>query len=79
MEGYVLLPRLGWNGNVSFILDTGADTSLLMPLDAQRMGVDYGLFENEISTLGIGGASENFAEVGVSGLRRRCSAVLVRH
>ena len=42
MEGHVLLPRLGKRGNVSFIFDTGADTSLLMPLDAQRMGIDYG-------------------------------------
>ena len=62
MEGYVLLPRLGWSGNVSFIFDTGADTSLLIPLDAQRMGIDYGLFENEVSTLGIVGAPENFVK-----------------
>ena len=26
------------------------------------LGVDYGLFEHEISTLGIGGTSENFVE-----------------
>ena len=62
MEGHVLLPRLGWSGNVSFIFDTGADTSLLMPLDARRMGIDYAMFDNEVSTLGIGGASENFVE-----------------
>lgn len=62
MEGYVLLPRLGWSGKVSFIFDTGADTSLLMPLDAQRRGIDYGLFESEVSTLGIGGTSDNFVE-----------------
>ena len=62
MEGHVLLPRLGLSGNVSFIFDTGADTSLLMPLDAQRMGIDYGLLGNELSTLGIGGESENFTE-----------------
>ena len=62
MEGHVLLPRLGWSGNVSFIFDTGADTSLLMPLDAQRMGINYAMFENEVPTLGIGGAAENFVE-----------------
>ena len=33
-----------------------------MPLDAQRIGIDYGLFENEVSTLGIGGATESFVE-----------------
>ena len=62
MEGHVLLPRLGKSGNVSFTFDTGADTSLLMPLDGQRMGIDYGRFENEETSLGIGGATENFIE-----------------
>ena len=62
MEGHVLLPRLGKSGNVSFIFDTGADTSLLMPLDGQRMGIDYGMFEKQETSLGIGGASENYIE-----------------
>ena len=62
MEGHVLLPRLGKSGNVSFIFDTGADTSLLTPLDAQRIGIDYGMLENEALTLGVGGTSENFVE-----------------
>ena len=57
-----LLSRPGWSGNVPFIFDTGADTSLLMPLDAQRMEIDDGLCEHEISTPGNGGTSENFAE-----------------
>ena len=69
MEGYVLLPRLGWSGNVSFIFDTGADTSLLMPLDAQRMGIDYAMFENEVPTLEIGGVSENYIESAHLALR----------
>ena len=55
MEGHVLLPRLGTRGNVSFVFDTGADTSLLMPLDGQRMGIDYDQFEDEEPSLGIGG------------------------
>ena len=62
MEGHVLLPRLGKRGNVSFIFDTGADTSLLMPLDGQRMGVDYEAFEEEGVSLGIGGVSANYIE-----------------
>ena len=62
MEGYVLLPRLGKKANVSFIFDTGADTSLLMPLDGQRMEIDYRAFEKEEPSLGIGGVSENYIE-----------------
>ena len=34
-------PRLGWKGNISFIFDTGADNSVLMPTDANRMKIDY--------------------------------------
>ena len=62
MEGHVPLPRLGKRGNVSFIFDTGANTSLLMALDGQRMEIDYGRLENEETSLGIGGISENFIE-----------------
>ncbi len=75
MEGHVLLPRLSCSGYVSFIFDTGADTCLLMPLDAQLMGIDYGLLESEISTLGIGGVSENFIESArlVLSMTKRCT------
>ena len=62
MEGHVLLPRLGKSGYVSFIFDTGADTSLLMPLDGQRMGIEFGKLEDEVSSLGIGGESRNCVE-----------------
>ena len=62
MEGHVLLPRLGKNGNVSFIFDTGAGTSRLMPLDGQWMRIDYGRFQKEETSLGIGGTSDNYIE-----------------
>ena len=62
MEGHVWLPRLGKSGNVSFIFDTGADTSLLMALDAQRLAIDYGVLKNEVSSLGVGGESKNRIE-----------------
>ena len=61
-------PGLGKSGNVSFIFDTGADTSLLMPLDAQRMGIDYGMFENEVNIVGDRWGFREFHRVGVFGL-----------
>ena len=57
-------------GNISFIFDTGADTSLLMPLDAQRLGIDYEGFEKEEASLGIGGVLQELYRFGVFGLRR---------
>ena len=63
MEGRVSLPRLGRSGNVPFIFDAGADVSVPMPLDAQRMGVTYGMLENGVPSLGVGGTSGNRIEV----------------
>ena len=58
----MFLPRLEKRGNVSFLFDTGADTSLLMPVDGQRMGFDYTDLGDEEVTLGVGGLSETFIE-----------------
>ena len=61
-EGRLLFPNLGLSGDISFIYDTGADTSILMPIDALRLGVDYlSLTEGE-KCYGIGGESEQFVE-----------------
>ena len=61
-EGLVLLPRLRLNGHVWFIFDTGADTSLLMPMDARRIGISFSDLQESEKTLGIGGASVNYSE-----------------
>ena len=57
-----MLPRMGLNGNISFLFDTGADSSVLMPLDAQRMGIDYKKLRRIEQSFGIGGASETYIE-----------------
>ena len=58
----MFFPRLEKRGNVSFLFDTGADTSLLMPVDGQRMGIDYNDLRSTEVTLGVGGLSETFVE-----------------
>lgn len=60
MEGHVFLPRLEKRGNVSLIFDTGADTSLLMPVDGRRMEIDFDNLGEMEETLGVGGLSETF-------------------
>ena len=62
IEGTVIIPRLSLGGNVSFIFDTGADDSFLMPIDAQRINVDYSQLKDPIRSSGIGGASASFTE-----------------
>ena len=43
VECKVQLPRLNRTVNVSFLVDTGADTSLLAPGDLARLNIDHAL------------------------------------
>ena len=65
MEGRLLLPRLRLRADVSFVVDTGADRSVLMPLDAQRIGVDFSRLSGEVESVGIGGLVRNYTEQAV--------------
>jgi hypothetical protein len=65
IEARVSLPGLGLRGLVSFLIDSGADGSVLMPADAKKLGVDYKALSNATTSAGIGGVSHGFEEVGV--------------
>ena len=65
IEGRIFLPRIGVRGDISFLFDTGADESLLMPLDGLRMGIDYANLPDQASSSGIGGDYENFIEPAI--------------
>jgi hypothetical protein len=53
---------LGVGGNVSFLVDTGADKTVVMPLDGRRLGIDYAALRDPVEALGIGGASTDYEE-----------------
>ena len=61
ISAWVSIPRLGLAGNVSFIFDTGADSSVLMPADAATLGVDYKQLSNTIESFGIGGSVPSYS------------------
>ena len=61
-DARVVLPRLEAKENVSFIFDTGADSSVLMPLDAQRLGIDLSRLDEGRAATGIGGTQKQFIE-----------------
>ena len=65
IEGRLLLPKLNLRSDISFLVDTGADRSMLMPADAQRMGVDYSDLTGDSLCTGMGGTSHNFIEPSV--------------
>jgi len=64
-EGRLGFPRLGVFGDISFLMDTGADCSVLMPMDAKRLGVDYGKLTATAEACGVGGISKHFIEQAV--------------
>jgi hypothetical protein len=62
MEGFVSIPRLKVRGFVSFCIDTGSDTSVLMPVDAEKLGIDFSTLINPSTSVGIGGDSRTFLD-----------------
>lgn len=60
VDCFINIPALRVSGAVSFLIDTGADTTLLMPADARRLGVKYSdLIYTRVST-GVGGECEEY-------------------
>ena len=62
IEGRLIVPGQGLSSNLSFLVDTGADRTMLMPADARQMGLDYSQLTRRTESVGIGGASLNFVE-----------------
>ena len=62
VNGRLLLPRLNLSSNLSFLVDTGADVSTLMPADGLTMGINYQALIDPRIVGGLGGTSNCFAE-----------------
>mgnify|MGYP001396375281 CR=1 FL=1 len=65
LEAHVAFPRLGLRGLVSFLVDTGADGTVLMPADSSNLGVRFGSLDNPSIAYGVGGAAKAFNERAV--------------
>ncbi len=65
VEGRLSIPSLKLNGDISFCFDTGADSMLLTPMDAQKLGVDYSTLASHTTMNGVGGAGPAFLEKGL--------------
>ena len=59
----VLLPRLGCQGQIYFLLDTGADTTTLHPDDASALGCLFDALVNPAEFTGIGGTLLYYTEL----------------
>ena len=66
LEGRLLIPRVSADANISFCVDTGADSTVLMPADGITMNLDY----NELTlgsrpSVGFGGITYPYEEEAV--------------
>ncbi|HLQ92510.1 MAG TPA: hypothetical protein VK148_21010 [Xanthobacteraceae bacterium] len=62
VEGHVAFPRLDRRGGVFFLVDTGADGTVIMPGDCDKLEIDTGTLVNPTTSRGIGGTSGGFIE-----------------
>lgn len=63
VEAAILIPRLLVSGNVSFLIDTGADVTTLHPVDVARLGMAYSdLDPPTSSSIGVGGRARASVE-----------------
>ena len=65
LEAHISFPRLGLRGLVSFLVDTGADGTVLMPADSKKLGIDFKSLTDQITSEGIGGVAQGFKELTV--------------
>ncbi len=61
----LLLPRIDVSGRITFLVDTGADSSYLHPHDGVGLGVPFDLLQSRSTSRGIGGTASYFPEPAV--------------
>jgi hypothetical protein len=65
IEGYVNIPRLNIAGPISFLIDSGSDVTVLMPIDSIRLEIDFVSLINRTESEGIGGLAVGYEETAI--------------
>ena len=65
IECNVLLPRLGLQSDVTLLVDTGADRTMLAPMEIALLGLDPFLLTNPQSLFGVGGLVDAHRESAI--------------
>lgn len=65
IEGRIIFPRFGLHGDVSFLVDTGADTSRLSVPDAYQIGLDFSNIQRRSEAHGVGGVVQSYVESAI--------------
>jgi hypothetical protein len=60
VDAHITIKSLDISGVVPFLIDTGADTSLLMPIDSVPLKVPFENLTNQRTAYGLGGPAKVF-------------------
>ena len=61
VEGLLFIPGLSISREISLLVDTGSDTTCLMPSDGTRLGIDYSTLSGpRANSYGAGGKSRPY-------------------
>jgi hypothetical protein len=79
VQAVIQLPRIGIEGAVDFLIDTGADHTCLHPGDIAKLAIDYRRLRrrNLINMAGIGGSIRYSREIGLLLFRDNGGEMLV--
>ena len=61
----LIIPRLGVDGHINFLVDTGATVTSLHPDDGRRVGCPFDELRNPSNMAGVGGSNQYFREPAV--------------
>jgi hypothetical protein len=73
VEASIYFPRLSVSGYVSFLADTGASGTVLMPADSKKLAINFSRLRNPRSSRTVGGPARGFMEQAVLGFLDRAS------
>ncbi|HEX4295070.1 MAG TPA: hypothetical protein VHZ29_13130 [Rhizomicrobium sp.] len=65
IEALLIIPEIHVRGPVSFLYDSGADHSVLMPTDTGRLNIDLTKFTRTCVSVGLGGKSVSHASKAI--------------
>ena len=66
IEGRLVIERLEIDGRVQFLVDTGADSTVLHPTDGERLNCRFDLLGSPRSVGGVGGQQDYYPKMGQS-------------
>jgi len=78
VTAHLALPSQHIAGEVSFLVDTGADSIVLAPTDALFLGIDTTVLEQGAPTTGVGGRTPTVQADALLTLNNRVFKILLR-